>query len=163
MDFRAPTRSLPNRSILGVADTYFEAGSLLYHKEPGRGFYLPATNLLCHSIELYLKSLINSASFESTDHGVFRETTDRRGSHKLSKMLNELAEEHISELTKVHFGLEHDLDSLEDLFQASRYPFETGNVVQVSEGKEQLAFDVAGFLNDAVPKLKTIPVPKNLD
>lgn len=158
MEFYAPTPSLPNMSILGFADTYFEAGGLLYDEPPGRGFYLPATNLLCHSIELYLKSVINPASFRPTHHGVFKEETDRRGSHQLSDMLSELIPEYRETLTDARSTLERELTSLEGLFQASRYPFEEHNTKQVLQGKDRIAFDVAVFLNQAVRELTPILV-----
>lgn len=158
MDFVAPTPSLPNRSVLGFADTYFEAGTLLYHEERGRGFYLPATNLLCHSIELYLKSLINPGTFNSGDYEGFTEVTERREGHKLSDLLEDMERNYNDELTEARWSLESDLIALEGLFQATRYPFEGSNKEQITQGKDEIAFAVAQFLNHASKKLKPMLV-----
>lgn len=161
MDFVAPTPSLPNKSVLGFADTYFEAGNFLYHQEPGRGFCLPATNLLCHSIELYLKSLINPATFKLGDYDVFVEVTERREGHKFSRMLEDMEQIYKDELTEARWSLESDLIALEGLFQATRYPFEGSNEEQITQGKDKRAFAVAQFLNHALRKLKPMLVHQN--
>jgi hypothetical protein len=162
MDFREPSRTLPNRSILGFAETYFEAGTLLYHKGPGHGFYLPAANLLCHSIELYLKSLANPAKFEAVAGGIYKEVTSSKRGHCLSKMLDEKVEPVFrDELAKARGGLFSDLKAIEGLFQASRYPFEENYKASLVEGKDHIAFEVAQFLSCAVSKLEPILVDRN--
>lgn len=158
MDLREPTPSLPNWSIISFADTYFEAGNLLCNEKPGRGLYLPAANLLCHSIELYLKSLANPAMFKPVSDEVFKEVTWPKNGHRLSEMLETIEPIHKDELTEARCNLKSELESIEGLFQAARYPFEKNNRAFVTQGKDKTAFAVAQFLNRAVRELKPILV-----
>ena len=155
-----PRQTLPNTSILDFANTYFEAGKLLYHQDLGNGFYLPAANLLCHSVELYLKSLSNPANSEATGTGIYIEKTSSKKGHRLSKMLKQVEENFNDQLTRKPDVLEEKLKQIEGLFQASRYPFEKDNQGFFANGQDKIAFEVAEFLNSEVNKL-IIPVHEN--
>jgi hypothetical protein len=145
MEFHAPRTTLPNLTVIGFARTYFEAGKLLYEQRQGTGFYIPAGNLLCHAIELYMKALTNEAKWEPTEGGGYKEVTERSKSwHNLYDMLEKMDPHFRESLLAGRASLSEDLKDLDGLFQATRYPFEKSNKDKL--GNVGTAFSVAEFL-----------------
>ncbi|WP_444463935.1 hypothetical protein [Rhodobacter capsulatus] len=155
MEFAKPFQTLPNEGILGFAETYLEAGNLLYRQEIGNGFYLPATNLLCHAIELFLKSLINPGEFQEIDaDGIYLHINyPTSGGHRLGDLFRKVTPCFKQPLLSKRANLCEELERLEGLFQATRYPFEHENIARVTQGHDGLAFSIANFLRDEVREL----------
>jgi len=155
VNFRKPSIVLPNFSVHDAAQTYFNAGNLLYMQPPGKGFYLPAANLFCHSIELFLKSLINPINWAPSERGVYvAKTAQPSARHALVDMWSEVEDSFKKELSAKRGTIQDDLHFLEGFFQATRYAFEDRNIERTGWARVVMAHDVARFFSNEVPNLQ---------
>ena len=125
---------LPNGQVQGLARSYYEAAEVLVNADANA---IPIINLHCHSIELFLKSL--HLTDVATDVGdgiaVLHPKNGRGVSHSLKNSFLQAIPEH-SELLAIGMpSLEHDLVSLEGVFQESRYLYESGRSLPLSTAK----------------------------
>lgn len=125
---------LPDASVLDAALQYEEARRILWSKmQPGCGILLPTLNTAAVSIELYLKSmaahLIHTP--DGTIDGLYRVTSEAdTRNHRLTMLFDAIPEDVRDSLQTSYssrnpgLSIRDDLDTLEGLFEASRYPFE---------------------------------------
>ena len=163
MTTNQPSQELPNPVILDVAHSYFDCGKKLYDEmvnEPAQGLYFPSVNLLCHSIELFLKAMSNPIDWEQNGSVYMGFTTKPKNGHNLMAAFSFIDCSFKKTIISRKCSLVADLERLEGVFQASRYPFEKENEKKFGDRIHVLAFETAAFLRDEIENLNPIFLDK---
>lgn len=140
--------ALPNLQILDLAKSYYEAAEKLDNSGASA---IPIVNLRCHAIELFLKSLHLKDTTTDVGDGVsvFRPSSGRNEGHGLENSFGRALQAHRDELLSDMPDLLDALRQLEGVFQKSRYLYESGDSLPLSN-----AACVSRFL---AKKLTTLP------
>ena len=127
-------REIPDPQIRDAADQYEQAHKILRMQPPGTGVVQPMMNAAAMAIELYLKCLaaevihVPESANPQASH-VYAQASTR--GHKFIKMFCTIDEDIRSQMEAVYVKatgreLEHDLGTIEDALEVTRYPYEPG-------------------------------------
>lgn len=138
---------IPNPQVLDLAFSYHDAAETLAATAANA---IPIINLRCHAIELFLKSLHLEDTATALEDGVYlsRPKSGRGVRHDLKDSLAMAQEPHRQELLSGMISLDDDLDSLEGIFQKSRYLYEDGSSLPLSTAER-----TCRYLAETVPHL----------
>jgi hypothetical protein len=144
--------ALPNLKVRDLAFSYYKAAEVLADTDANA---IPIINLRCHAIELFLKSLHLKDTATDIGDGVFllQPVSGRSVRHYLRDSFDKALQEHRDELLSDMPTLPDDLVNLEGVFQRSRYLYENGGSLPLSEAKR-----VSQYLAEKLAKLPLLTV-----
>ena len=153
-------REIPNPQIRDAADQYEQARLILSRQPPGTGVILPRINAAAMAIELYLKCLAGEVVHvpEGDDlQSTVVHAQASTGGHKFTRIFCEIEEDVRCQMESTYVKntngeLRHDLDTIEDAFVVSRYPYEPD--MDLSRISLQTLASIAEFLQNFVASLE---------